>query len=452
MRHIAALATAMALLLPSLAFAAPGVSENRLRDSVIEYELRFSISDTADSKAFEVRGMCAVTFDQAASDAVSLYAVPNMGTATSGGTLIASFSADTTAATVFQPGTSWVRAVATTADAGGSTMRIVCSLGQVASTGEACGTTGLAPYVGTGGRYKCEADYSYDEDANQLSVGEVAVDATAGENAIRMEVNADFTGDNPTATEVIIYGLTDTVHPEAYIETLDSLNAPSRIVKDGPDYYDMVLEWGVEFIDVDAEYTDLLAAGEAKTETFCMVKGAHAEPERVYATGDATTDITIPLTGVAGCGTGLGGTIARRAYHLMGDPFVKDAWCTSAVNLGSGGNIWDTADEIIVRFGVSNVQDLASEEFSVSIHDMTYGYNEILAYQTPLGGGVGKQSQLREAVNAYSSSGFAGDLSPGTVNMTIFTATIIGMTRDSGTTWNTMKLQCNLGILFKDTR
>lgn len=549
MKNLAALAIALALILPLSVGATPGLRHERLPENGFEYKLTFPASDTDDSQALAVRGMCSVTWVRAGSDVVELYAVPTSSTAATSGTILGTFTTSTTAATTFQAGTMWVKAVATTAAAGGSIMRIHCSNSQVASTGEACTTAGLVPYVGDLGGYKCEGDLSYAEDDNELNVGAVLVDAVANKNVISMEANAEFTGPDPSATKVLMYPLTATVHHEFYIETLDSLNAPSRVVKDSPDYYDMVLSWGVEFLDIDTEYDDLGSIGTPSTQTFCMVRAAHSEQATTYTSADhqslrsvtyewiasgsgvdeyyvrldatdgnaslpeptavfeavdaamvedtlgslavgeyaygdndtlgfdtvyvrlqgatpdpddtadgyvaaafGTTLVTVPLTGIAGCGAGLGGTVAKRAFSLMGDPFIKDAWCTSAVNLAGGGTVFRTGDEIVVRFGVSNVQDVSGDQFSVSIHDMTYGYDEIDAYQTTLGGAIGKQSQLREAVNAYSSSAFTGSLDPGDINMVLVTATIDGMTRVAASTWNTMKLQCNMGILFKDTR
>ena len=405
----------------------------------------FPITETGvDSLAFEVNGLCSVVYESAGSDDASLYAVPTSETATGSGTLIVAYTDSSTVPTVFQPGTRWVRAVAVSAATGGSVMRITCSNTQMASTGEACipADSGLAPYVGSGGRYKCEADYFYTEATNQLTVGEVAVTAAVGENAIRMEANSAFSGDDPTSTEVLLYGLTGDT--ELYVENLDGLGAPSRVVTASPDYYDVVLSWGVAFKDVDNEYAVLGAAGAQIVDKFCMVKSAHAEPGKSLSSAGESGDVDVPLTGLGGCSANVSATAPKVAYALMGDPYIKDSWCTAH----SGPELWATGDEVVVRFGVSNNVDLFLPEYLISAHDMAYGYDEIFIYK----GEVDRHSELREAVDGLSSSFFTEAIDAGGLKMVLYTASIESMTRAVGSTWNVFHLQCSLGIVFKDTR
>ncbi len=445
MRRLATLAIALALLFPSGASGEPDPIRTNLLDNGFEYTIPFDVSDTDDSKAMRVRGMCSVVWERGGSDVVELYAIPTRSTAATSGTLLGTFTTSTTAATTFQAGTRWVKAVATTAATGGSVMRIHCSNSQVASTGEACTTAGLAPYVGDLGGYKCEADYSYNETTNQLNVGEVAVDAAAGKNAIRMEANSAFTGTTATSSEVLLYALTDAVEPGLYIETLDSLDDPSRVIQGHPDYYDAVLSWGVEFTDVNAEYEDLSPGpGTPVVRKFCMVKSAGAFKEEIYTTADVSTTITIPLAGSNGCSATAGAAKQVQAYWMPGDPWIADAWCFTRTNIASGGDAWNSGDEVLVRFGVSNNVDLASAEYMTAAHDMIFGHDELTT--------VDRYQELREVVDAYPSSFFAGSLSPGAVNTVLFTASIEGMTRAAISTWNTMQLTCSLGIMFKDTR
>lgn len=541
MRRLATLA-ALALLFPSLANGIPDPSRTNLPDNGFEYTITFPAADTDDSKAMRVRGMCSVTWVRGGSDVVELYSVPTATTAATSGTLLGTFTTSSTAATTFQSGTRWVRAVATTAATGGSLMRIHCSNSQVASTGEACTAAGLAPYVGDLGGYKCESTYSYDEDEDQLTVGEVAVTAVAGKNVIRMEANSAFTGDDPTSTEVLLYGLTGDT--ELYVENLDGIGAPSRVVTDSPDYYDVVLSWAVDMNDIDNQYATL-TAGATTTQKFCMVKAAgsqlaqtiatserrslrntaykwtasgsgtdewHVElaaggdptlhsPTAVYedalsantsmpagslgslsagdhgygdndtlgydtiyvrltATGDpdlqavgfieavGSTAVTIPLTGSNGCTAGSPATQASQAFTFMGDPYIKDAWCTTHPDLD---NIWVSGDEIVVRFGVSNAGDMVgAAEWLVSVLDMTYGYDEIDNYKEI----VGRHTELRTAIGALSSSFFAGAINAGGLKMTIFTASIESMTVAvaSDPPWTAARIQCSLGLLFRDTR
>jgi len=408
----------------------------------------FPITETGvDSLAFEVNGLCSVVYESAGSDDASLYAVPTGGTATGSGTLIVAYTDSSTVPTVFQPGTRWVRAVAVSAATGGSVMRITCSNTQMASTGEACGTSGLAPYVGTGGRYKCEPEYNYDDTDNELSVGSITLDPVAGKNVVRFPGISGFTGPNPAATEVLLYGLD--ADQELYVENLDGLNAPSRVVTAHPDFYDVVLSWGVAFEDIDNEYVTLAPGpGTPVVRTFCMVKAPFVDSERTYSSNGEVDDVVIPLTGTNGCSIAASQTRPKQAYPLMGDPYVKDAWCTTHTNLASGATLWATGDEVVVRFGVSNTAEVAPDEYLASIHDMTYGFDEIDAYKED----VGRHTELRDPVNAFASSALTGTVDPAGIKMALFTAHIIGMTRASGSTWNAIQLQCSLGIMFKDTR
>lgn len=451
MKKLATLAIALALLFPSLASGTPKPQRTNLLDNGFEYHIPFIKDDTDDSKAMRVRGMCSVTWIRGGSDVVELYSIPESATATSSGTLLATFTTTTTAATTFQSGTMWVKAVATTAATGGSIMRIHCSNSQVASTGEACTTAGLVPYVGDLGGYKCDVDYSYAEDDNELNVGALLVDAVANKNVISMEANSGYTGPNPSATQVLMYPLLDAVEPGYVVETLDSLDVPSRVVIRSPDYYDMVLSWGVDFTDILNEYADTSPGpGTPVVQNFCMVKAAHTEQAKAYDSFGQSGDVVVPLTGANGCTAVSQSTKPGRAYALMGDPWVKDVWCVTNTNLGGGGGVWATGDEIVVSFGVSNEVDIASAEYLVSIHDMAYGYDELVVYKEfpPQ-----KNTELRDTVGAYASSVFeSGSLDPGAIEMAIFTATIIGMTEASGSDWNGIKLQCSMGILFKDTR
>ena len=342
MRHLAILATAVALLLPSMARAAPSVEYDLLREHGTVHLLRFPISDTAESNAFEVRGMCAVTFVVAGSDVVELYSVPTMGTATSGGTLIgAAFSASTTSPTVFQAGTSWVRAVATTADAGGSTMRIHCSNAQISSKGEACipDDSGLAPYVGSGGQFKCEAAYAYNETTNQLTVGEVNVDATAGSNAIRIEGNASFSGTAPTGGEVVIHSLTS--DNALYMENAGIAGVPERLVTASPNYFDHIITRGIRFTDVTNQYGGAPDDGDTTVLRFCLRESAPVAVTMVDDNAVSGGDTSVfPLE--TGCATGSGSARPDFSQLIPGDPYIKSVWCSTSTNIAGGANVWDT--------------------------------------------------------------------------------------------------------------
>lgn len=112
--------------------AAPAWSKPRLsgpsETKSNSYTLTFLIGDTAESEAIGVNGMCKVRYVQASGDDVSLYAVSSASTAATSGTLLRNFTASTTTTPYeFTPGTLYVKAVATDATAGGSTLTINCS-------------------------------------------------------------------------------------------------------------------------------------------------------------------------------------------------------------------------------------------------------------------------------------------------------------------------------------
>lgn len=126
MRHILWL-SAVALLSSNLAFGNPRVAgPNEMKPIAIT--LTFLAGDTSDSDAIGAYGSCIARFSQAGGDDVSLYAVTTATTATSSGTLLASFTASTTTTPYeFSPGTLWVKAAATDATAGGSVLAINCT-------------------------------------------------------------------------------------------------------------------------------------------------------------------------------------------------------------------------------------------------------------------------------------------------------------------------------------
>lgn len=118
-------------MLAGSAFAAPHVLTQKTSYGV-EHVLTFRASDLADSPAMSVSGTCSVRVVISGSSAVSLYANVLVTDAASSGTLLGAFSASTTTATTFKPGTLWVKAVATNAATAGSVMSIVCTNTQQA--------------------------------------------------------------------------------------------------------------------------------------------------------------------------------------------------------------------------------------------------------------------------------------------------------------------------------
>lgn len=447
-RIIALLVTPLitALLIPALATHVASASPSYKRSPSINTNVvmtyTFPITETGvDSLAFEVNGLCSVVYESAGSDDASLYAVPTGATATTSGTLIVAYTDSSTVPTVFQPGTRWVRAVAVSAVTGGSIMRVTCSNTQMASTGEACGTSGLAPYVGTGGRYKCEPEYSYDDVDNELNVGSITLDPIAGKNVVRFPGISAFTGPNPAATEVLLYGL-DT-DQELYVENLDGLNAPSRVVVASPEYAEQTLEWGVAFTDIDNEYATI-TAGTTTTQNFCMIKGPAVVTEKAYDSDGQTGDVVIPLTGATGCSKAVSSTKPEQIYVILGDPFIKDVWCTSNTNIAT---TWISGDGATIEFGISNAVDVVPSEYLTAVHTLDYSFD---AVDTEYGIGL-RHSLLRAAVDDYASNLFSGTIGSG-ITMVMFSGTIASVTRQTASTWTSLRLHCGLTFEYRDTR
>lgn len=114
------------LLLAAGAEAKPSVGRGYPPDAT-SINVYFPQGDTTDSEEIAVFGYCSVRFSQAGGDDVSLYAIDDPADPTSAGTLIASFTASTTSATTFTAGTLWVKAKATDATTGGSTLVLDCA-------------------------------------------------------------------------------------------------------------------------------------------------------------------------------------------------------------------------------------------------------------------------------------------------------------------------------------
>lgn len=145
------------LFLPAVASAAPHVSASSSPAATQSVTLAFPADDTSDSVAIAVSGLCSVVWQRAGSDAASLYAVTSRDAAANTGTLIGSYAASTTSPTQFRPGTLWVKAVATTADAGGSVMIITCGRGPTAGGTSSLSSGGSPPIAEAGNPWiSCE--------------------------------------------------------------------------------------------------------------------------------------------------------------------------------------------------------------------------------------------------------------------------------------------------------
>lgn len=128
------IALVLAMVLVALmASAKPSSYGYAVQNPSSSFTLRFPAGDTADSDPIAVNGTCTARYSQAGGDDVSLYEVTNASDAASSGSLVASFTASTTEATSFRPGTLYVKAKATDATAGGSVLVISCSASQVSS-------------------------------------------------------------------------------------------------------------------------------------------------------------------------------------------------------------------------------------------------------------------------------------------------------------------------------
>ena len=431
-----------------VAYAGPKVIKRHNIDTSIEYPVTFPITETGvDSPAMKVSGLCSVVFESAGSDDASLYTVPTSETATGSGTLVVAYTDSSTVPTVFQPGTRWVKAVAVSAATGGSVMHITCSNAQLASTGEACvpDDSGLAPYVGAGGRYKCEPGYFYVEADNELNVGSISLDPIAGKNVVRFPGISEFTGPNPSATEVLLYELS--ADQELYVENLDGLNVPSRVVTAHPDYTDQTLEWGVAFTDIDSvdQYIPIVA-GTTEVRNFCMVKAPATQTEKTYSSAGQVDDVVVPLTGANGCSNAVSSTKPEQVYVVLGDPFIKDVWCTSNTNLDGQ---WIDGDGATIEFGISNATDVTPSEYLTAVHTLDYSHAALVA---AYGASFPRQAILRAQVDDFVSNLFSGTVSGGGITMVMFSGTMASVTRQTASAWTALRLHCGLTFESRDAR
>ncbi len=437
MKRVTVLLTALliAALATHVAYASPRYKRSPSINTNVSMTYTFPITETGvDSLAFEVNGLCSVVYESKGSDDASLYAVPTSSTATGAGTLIVAYTDSSTVPTVFQPGTRWVRAVAVSAATGGSVMRITCSNTQMASVGEACGTSGLAPYVGDGARYKCEADYSYDEALNKLSVDELLVGgiqviAVAGENAITFEGNAAYTGDAPTGAQAVVYAKTD---GDLYMGNA-ALTEERLSYTSAADHYDLILYWGVDFTDITAEYGGTPTGGLV-TQRFCM--DHIAGPQIVMDSFGQTGDVVLPLRGSNGCGTGYAAFDPLLSYTVYGDPYFKKAWCVSS---STSASFLD--DVVTINFTLTNRVDVAEKNITAA----TVIFSDAAAVAEH-GVAILNATPLSDSVENYASSFFVAQ-SPGDISHVMVRAQIDSWTRLDG--YNDLNLQCALGLEFR---
>lgn len=115
-----------ALWVATPARAAPRVTGPSILYGAQSYTLSFSAGDLSDSPAIGVSGSCSARFRQSGGDDVTLYAVTSATTPTASGTVLNAFTASTTAAFEWNPGTIFVKARATDATAGGSELVVQC--------------------------------------------------------------------------------------------------------------------------------------------------------------------------------------------------------------------------------------------------------------------------------------------------------------------------------------
>ncbi len=119
------------------------------------YTIRFPINDTSDSPAIPVTGHCVARATIAGSDAFSLYAVTTVTTAATSGSLLQSFTTSSSPVSPlyeFDANTQWVKAVATTAATGGSTLIIDCAPKMAAGSGAGgSGIVGWPSFATIGG-------------------------------------------------------------------------------------------------------------------------------------------------------------------------------------------------------------------------------------------------------------------------------------------------------------
>ncbi len=115
--------------------AAPSLNTNSSQSSFVT-TLTWTAGADEDSALIPIGGSCSLSFIRGGSDVVEVYQVPDAVTAASAGTIVTTLSATTTIPFVVQPAQAGLKAVATTATAGGSILTVRCSNTQVSSSNQ----------------------------------------------------------------------------------------------------------------------------------------------------------------------------------------------------------------------------------------------------------------------------------------------------------------------------
>ena len=132
MRHLAIGLFAVFWALPAL--AEPAVSTQN-GPGYMTHSIKFGAADTSETGPLSVTGLCEIRVSHSGTGTVQLWAVPTRSTAAASGTQVGSnFTASTTTATTLDPGTLWVKAVASVASPD-TLMEVHCSQTQVSAGG-----------------------------------------------------------------------------------------------------------------------------------------------------------------------------------------------------------------------------------------------------------------------------------------------------------------------------
>jgi len=304
----------------------------------------------------------------------------------------------------------------------------------------ALGAESQIPYIGAGGQLRCTASFTFDPATGEVTLGQVTVDAVDGENVIRITGNTTWDGTAPTGGEVILYSLLG--DKQVHMENADTAGYPERVVVASPEHYEFAMNWGIKFNDITTQYGPL---STTTTKNFCMVRTAvvgESSTELLDGVGGpADVFFEQAMSGTESCDPTSGDQHDHNyVYALPGDPFIKQVWCTTNTNIGTGGNAWVTGDGAVMKFYASHHPADDTVELGVVLATLDFSFDAM----TTEYGDVDRYYVLSADVNAYASDFFSGGLDPGDIDGVLVGQYLYSMSRAGPR--NVMSYQCGMSI------
>ena len=311
------------LLAAVSAGATPNVTEGK-SPGTKQYTIVFAISDTTETKAMPVDGICSVRVVIAGSDVVQLWAVPTPATAATSGTQVGNdFTASTTAPLTWKAGTTHVKAIATTAAAGGSKMLIDCNPLTSAGGGGVVGSGPLDemldyPNPQPGDQWQLTnvddttptcADDNLGTDSDVLYCG--WNEAAAGWVPVGLAGGTDNTGNGVFTTDADLNGnaLVDGKLGEDLNANQKSIQSPYQINK-RHFYVDTLtrLQAAIDACKLDGAISGYGSDTTLQSGCFILVGGGEYTPTSAITLGGTTAAArTVGMT-IQGMGGGISGT------------------------------------------------------------------------------------------------------------------------------------------------